>query len=156
MKERLNKLIETEGLTPSLFADKLGINRPTVSHVLTGRNNPGYDFIQKILIAFPKLNAEWLLLGNGDMYKKAHHANNVNDLFSFPAKQVVSTPPHLSSPTLSDNSVVGQPAPTIAQEQKNALSPDNPEKTLFAKAQKPIDRIVILFSDNTFSDFLPS
>jgi transcriptional regulator with XRE-family HTH domain len=161
MKDRLNKLIETEGLTPSLFADKIGINRPTVSHVLTGRNNPGYDFIQKILIAFPKLNAEWLLLGNGDMYKRAHINDDLNRLFSNPSKQGDRKESPHSFPTLPDDSATKPVKPTAEESQKNIPSEEGTEifahgKDETAKTKKVIDRIVVLYSDKTFSDYSPT
>ncbi|MDR3093545.1 MAG: helix-turn-helix domain-containing protein [Bacteroidales bacterium] len=160
MKDRLNQLIKTEGLTPSLFADKLGINRPTVSHVLTGRNNPGYDFIQKILVAFPKLNAEWLLLGNGDMYKHHlpehhHHLHSVSDLFAHPDKPAHSAHHPPSSPTLLDHSAIEKEDVTLADDKKNVPSDEGTEISTATKPQK-IERIVVLYSDKTFLDYAPA
>jgi transcriptional regulator with XRE-family HTH domain len=50
-------------LTPSAFADKLGVQRSNVSHVLSGRNKPSLDFLEKIILNFPRVNAHWLLTG---------------------------------------------------------------------------------------------
>jgi len=69
MKDRLMQLMELEQLNPSKFADMIGVQRSSVSHVLSGRNNPSFDFIQKTLTAFTGLNAEWLILGKGKMYE---------------------------------------------------------------------------------------
>lgn len=70
MKERILQLLDLEQLTPSKFADIIGVQRSSVSHVISGRNNPSFDFIQKTLKAFPGLNAEWLILGKGTMYEQ--------------------------------------------------------------------------------------
>ncbi len=70
MKERLIQLLDMEKLTPSKFADLIGVQRSSVSHVISGRNNPSFDFLQKTLKAFPGLHAEWLILGEGNMYEQ--------------------------------------------------------------------------------------
>jgi transcriptional regulator with XRE-family HTH domain len=69
MKDRLLKLIESEGLTPSKLADELGVQRSNISHILSDRNKPSYDFIVKILNRFTGINADWLITGKGSMIK---------------------------------------------------------------------------------------
>ncbi len=69
MQERLRKFITQEGLTPSQFADEIGVQRSAISHILSGRNYPSYEFIVKILTRYKNLNPDWLLLGNGSMYR---------------------------------------------------------------------------------------
>jgi transcriptional regulator with XRE-family HTH domain len=69
MKDRLVQLLDMEQLTPSKFADIIGVQRSSVSHIISGRNNPSFDFLQKTLKAFPGLKAEWLILGEGTMYE---------------------------------------------------------------------------------------
>ncbi len=77
MRERIQKLIEAEGLTSSKFADMIGIQRSSVSHFLNGRNNPSLEVILKILTAFSKLNSDWLLFGKGSMFKE--EAKNISN-----------------------------------------------------------------------------
>jgi len=50
-------------LSSSGFADKIGVQRSSVSHILTGRNKPSLDFIEKTLSNFPRVNADWLIMG---------------------------------------------------------------------------------------------
>lgn len=69
MNNRLKQFIAAENITQSQFAEKIQVVRASVSHVLSGRNNPGYDFIKAIMLAYPNLNIEWLMLGKGKMYK---------------------------------------------------------------------------------------
>ena len=69
MNTRLKQFLSAENISQSQFADTLKVTRASVSHVLSGRNNPGYDFIQEIMTAYPRLNMEWLILGKGKMYK---------------------------------------------------------------------------------------
>ena len=67
MHNRLKKWMESEGLKSSSFADKIGVNRATISHILSGRNKPSIDFLQKLLSNYPELNANWLITGIGFM-----------------------------------------------------------------------------------------
>jgi transcriptional regulator with XRE-family HTH domain len=63
IQERLLLVLKMHNLTPSGFADKIGVQRSNVSHVLSGRNKPSLDFLEKILIHFPRVNAHWLITG---------------------------------------------------------------------------------------------
>lgn len=64
MKSRISEMIEREGMTQSQFADYIGVNRPTLSHILSGRNNPSMEVVMKIHQKFPKINLYWLIDGN--------------------------------------------------------------------------------------------
>lgn len=62
MREKLLDLMKNEGLKPSQLAEQLEINPAGISHILAGRNKPGFDLLQKILRRFPRINPDWLLL----------------------------------------------------------------------------------------------
>lgn len=61
--DRIKMIMKMNQLNAASFADRIGVQRSNVSHVLTGRNKPSLDFIEKILIQFPKVNASWLISG---------------------------------------------------------------------------------------------
>ena len=65
MYSRLKKWMESEGLKSSELADNIGVNRATISHILSGRNKPSIDFLQKLLNTYPDLNSNWLITGIG-------------------------------------------------------------------------------------------
>ena len=69
MKEKLQQLMKSEGLTSSRMAEILGIQPSGISHILAGRNKPGFDLLQKILPRFPRVNPDWLLLVSEQMYR---------------------------------------------------------------------------------------
>ena len=69
MKEKLQQLMKSEGLTSSRMAEILGIQPSGISHILAGRNKPGFDLLQKILRRFPRVNPDWLLLDSEQMYR---------------------------------------------------------------------------------------
>ena len=85
MKERLIQLLDLEQLSPSKFADIIGVQRSSISHVISGRNKPSFDFLQKTLKAFPGLNASWLMLGEGSMYEQMGR-NISGNLFDSPVE----------------------------------------------------------------------
>jgi transcriptional regulator with XRE-family HTH domain len=69
MNRRLLQFLQAENITQAQFADVLDVARGSVSHILSGRNKPGYDFLESLLLHYPQLNMEWLLTGKGRMYK---------------------------------------------------------------------------------------
>ena len=70
MYERLKNWMESEGLKSSALADSIGVNRATISHILSGRNKPSIDFLEKLLNVYPNINANWLISGIGYMQNK--------------------------------------------------------------------------------------
>ena len=67
LSAKIELLIQTKKLSASQFADTLGIPRSSISHILSGRNKPSLDVVQKILIAFPEIPAEELLDDKRDL-----------------------------------------------------------------------------------------
>ena len=75
MREKLLDLMKNEGLKPSQLAELLEINPAGISHILAGRNKPGFDLLQKILRRFPRINPDWLLLDSDKMYRDSEPEN---------------------------------------------------------------------------------
>ena len=63
-KDRLKEILDKEDLTASKFAEKSGIQRSSVSHILSGRNKPSLDFVIKVNNAFDDVSLDWLIKGN--------------------------------------------------------------------------------------------
>lgn len=71
MKDRIEQIIEYYGMTPSQFADTIGVQRPTLHHILSGRNNASLDIVSKIRSAFPEVSIDWIISGDGQMLRSA-------------------------------------------------------------------------------------
>lgn len=88
MNRRLLQFLQAENLTQTQFADTLSVARGSVSHILAGRNKPGYDFLESLLLHYPRLNLEWLLTGRGRMYREVTEPDAQDpaqlELFSMP------------------------------------------------------------------------
>ena len=88
MHERLKNWMESEGLKSSALADSIGVNRATISHILSGRNKPSIDFLEKLLNTYPNINANWLISGIGYMQnnmeqKEVHVSKKIGKVVVF-------------------------------------------------------------------------
>ena len=91
--DRIKRIISDNNLTNSSFADKIGVPRSSISHILSGRNNPSLDLIIKITESFSEISADFLLSGktltpiDTDIKK-----NSVNkNLTLFPELDIISS-----------------------------------------------------------------
>jgi len=132
MKERLLQLLDLEQISPSKFADVIGVQRSSVSHVISGRNNPSYDFLQKTLKAFPGLNASWLMLGEGTMYEQMGRkvpGNLFDPPEPAPEAQIPAKIPD-QDPEPDQISASATPSEASAVESTASESPEKAEKTV--------------------------
>lgn len=67
MIARIRQLLTWQQLSPTQFADIIGVGRPVISHILSERNKPSLEVVQRIIAAFPAISLPWLLSGTGDM-----------------------------------------------------------------------------------------
>ena len=68
MRDRVQQLIHREGISQREFAGKLGRPPSNVSKVLSGERHIPRGFSTDILKAFPNVNKDWLMFGEGSMY----------------------------------------------------------------------------------------
>ena len=68
MVERIKQLIDTLQVSHTQFAETIGINRSNLTHLFSGRNQPSLDLMKKILVAYPQVKTEWLIMGVGEMF----------------------------------------------------------------------------------------
>jgi transcriptional regulator with XRE-family HTH domain len=60
---RLNIIMKRYDLSAAQLAEKLNIQRSSISHLLSGRNKPRFDFLRKLVEVFPDIDIKWLLTG---------------------------------------------------------------------------------------------
>ena len=143
MKERILKIMEREGLTPSKFAESIGIQRSAMSHIISGRNNPSLDVLLKILEKFTYVDSDWLLFGKGEMIRG--HVLTEPDLFTNTPKimtEVQAVPEYRKE--------IGVETPVNIYKQ-----PVIEQVTLENKPSKNVTKIMLFYSDNTFDTFVP-
>jgi transcriptional regulator with XRE-family HTH domain len=76
--ERLQKVIDFYDETASSFAEKIGVQRSSISHILSGRNKPSLDFVMKVLHSYPEVELYWLLNGKGS-FPKVNQISEIPD-----------------------------------------------------------------------------
>jgi len=69
INNRVEQLIKKTTTSKSAFSKMTGISTVILSHISSGRNKVSLTAVEQILIAYPKVNADWLLLGKGPMFK---------------------------------------------------------------------------------------
>lgn len=69
-------------MTAAQFAEKIGISPSSLSHILSGRNNPSLEVVTKIHKACTYLNLQWLLYGDGEMEVQEKSASDENSAIS--------------------------------------------------------------------------
>lgn len=129
---RLQQLLQAENISRTQFAELLEISPATVTHLLSGRNKPSFELIQSISARFPNLNLDWLINGNGKMYK-----DGSNPLSQGPVSPADDQEFDLFASANESNTL------------------DKPKQTIENKPviiQKKINKITIFYTDGTFQE----
>jgi transcriptional regulator with XRE-family HTH domain len=138
--KRLQNVIDYYSESASSFAQKIEVQRSSISHILSGRNKPSLDFVLKILDAYPEVELYWLLNGKGQFPKSNNEEKNNSALPTSEKKSDLfsSTEEKKKMPILESD--------LNSQEIKNFNQIKN-------STNKQIERIVIFYSDGSFSNF---
>lgn len=162
MNFRLQQFLSAENITQSQLADEIGVARASISHILAGRNKPGFDFIQGLSRSYPNLNLDWLINGKGKMYKDLDSKPEQN---TYPADgQLFAAQVQDPQPEVAETAPAPLPMESAPVEEKSTTHVDNNVKILNNKIlqQTPapshqvnarrISRIVIFYDDNTYQE----
>lgn len=144
--KRFEFVMEHYGLSASAFADKIGVQRSSISHLLSGRNKPSLDFLMKIITLFPELNLYWLLDGS-DTYLK----NNIDLVMSQNVEPLPT--PLLKIETEDINKSVES---TLNSKTPSQDLSSSAIVTLQKKEGRQLEKIVLFFTDGTFENYKPS
>ena len=168
LAERVKEIMEELGYSPSSFADTIDVPRPIISHILSGRNKPSLDVIQKILMRFSELNPWWLLTGVGTMKQLNLFSDQELEAISIknkavqqasirsqplkataveeaPAKIRMETKVIESHAVLQETPLSPNPAPAAEQKQ----TPPLPVQAF--QNGKTVEKMIICYTDKTFA-----
>lgn len=144
--KRLETILDYYNLSASSFADKIGVQRSSLSHLLSGRNKPSLDFILKILDVFPDVDLYWILNGKGSFPKNDDTSTNNNEE-SLNAK--MPTP-----------SIAEKIPENLFSEIQNIPNMDSKEtkSTITPKSSysSEVEKIVFFYKNGTFKVFNPN
>lgn len=142
MKERIIQFLKEMNLTSTKFADEIGVQRSSISHILSGRNKPSFDFIEKMLNAYPEVNAQWLITGKGVMLENQPSLFQNNDTEN--TQSSTSRESNINKSLMQEHLI----------SQSNEINTDKDVKVDFHKEkERTIERIVIFYTDDTFKEY---
>ena len=153
-RERLEKIMEAEGLNVKQFCKEVGISQSTMSNIKGGRNNPSLDVMQAVLNRFRTIQSDWLILGIGSMYRpngdgpqtalfdvrpndKPQSDNAENDIVNGAVNGAVKAVNH---PVGSNNSPSAASGRVTDEKQKND------------GVTKQVKRIIVFYTDGTYEE----
>ena len=130
MIDRILEIMQNKNLSPSQFADEIGIQRSGISHLISGRNKPSLEFIMKVLKRFPDIKPEWLLYGEL-------------------TEERVEIKPE-GTPVEKQKSLFDEPEISDPADQKKIIRSLKKERI-----EKRIEKIVVFYQDRTFREYEP-
>lgn len=148
MINRINLILRAKNITARQFAEEIGIQPSGMSHIMGGRNNPSLDFVAKVLRRYPEIDANWLILGRGEMYSSG----------------TALTPPApldqpQASPVAWAEEEAGEPVQEevyFAENEQVEETPEVPLAGVAAPAGRRIDKLLFIYTDGTFEECRPA
>jgi len=173
MTDRIELILKTQNLTPTQFADAIGIQRSSMSHILARRNKPSLDFVMKLLNRFPEINSEWLLTGKNQMFDIGAQAPTLptgqtpqvslkTPEFEWEDAVTDTYTEHNRNVHAGDNKSLEtnnfgtgyKPAPTSSGKPLHPPAPHDPrDGKPNSNQNSDIERIIVFFTDGTFRSY---
>lgn len=150
--KRLEIILDYYSLNASGFADKIGVQRSSLSHLLSGRNKPSLDFILKILDVFPDVDLYWILNGKGSFPKNNEPMQNQEKELDEVIKPNAPTPipePIAPQNLFSDEKNDGNKNGAVAKKEEI-------QKVVNESISGEVEKIVFFYKDGTFKVFTPN
>lgn len=158
MKDRLLQLLAEEKMTSMKFAEIMEVQPSNISHILSGRNNPGYDFIARLLRRFPEISPDWIINGEGEMYRIST-PNVAHDSKMQPEhKEVISNAVSIESDVPAAQILVEDDAAQNQMPEYEYIKPSQqsvenlPNQITVSPSDSEAvpKKIMVLYDDNTF------
>ena len=148
MVNRIFAFIESQQLTPTEFADKIGVSRASISSIKTGRTQPTLSLVDKILEQFPDIDINWLIRGIGEAPVKKE--SNMNDTSSFEELEKEVNIEDLTTSMVDEHETVLTEIPAKTSETKRELMQpiDSPKCN-----GRVVKKVILLYSDGSFEEF---
>lgn len=152
IKDRIRMIMEREKVPPRVFAETIGVQQSTLSHILNDRNKPSLEVVMKVHQKYDYVNLEWLLYGKGEMIASAEDASAVSSSGDY-------------QPSLFDENPVNPSKETINPENRKEMAlrtAENAPKEIvkqeiryIEKPARKITEIRIFFDNGTYETFKP-
>lgn len=151
IKDRIRIIMEKENMAPRVFAESIGVQQSTLSHILNDRNKPSLEVVMKVHQTYNYINLEWLLYGTGEIVAQENQRTS----------QATNGFDH--QPSLFDENRVNSSNETGSSENRKEIALKAVENTpkeivkqeirYIEKPSRKITEIRIFFDDNTYETF---
>ncbi|MDR2205530.1 MAG: helix-turn-helix domain-containing protein [Flavobacteriaceae bacterium] len=166
LNDRISKVIEFSKLSSSEFADTIDVQRSSITHITSGRNKPSLDFLIKVKNHFPELQWDWLIKGEGEMWKPALIEDKIKttsplDLFALINDNENSEISESENPSQSKNERESSPSikvenpKKISDSQRLEVHEKNEDTQIIENQKNKIKRIVLFYENKKFESFDP-
>lgn len=177
INERIVQLMNHLSVTPGVFADKIGVQRSGITHIINGRNKPSLDMINKIIDSYPDVSLEWLLKGKGQISSTSPRILNMQKN-TIPSEPVIDN--SLKNTLFEDNDVVKRVEvkpveeakythqdfievkkeiepqkinePTLPKNDNTTIAPPPIQYIKEIVKEKKITKVMVFYNDNTFEE----
>ena len=181
MKDRIRQIMENAGLSQLEFAARLDISAASLSSIFTGRTNPTNKHVMAVHKAFPQINVNWLLFGEGEMIvgNTEHEGTTTADETASATENITPQSSETlsaentaqSSPSLFGSDVV-YPSSTPQMHKDIYPTPSHSKRDTrntirgngnvittnmaMEREEKKIKEIRVFYSNGTYESFVPS
>lgn len=139
MEGRIRQIMEAKQMSQKDFAECTNISPASLSSIFNGRTRATNNHTLAIHQAFPEVNINWLLFGEGSMYGTNVPTSDMHDSGALPESPDLFGQEHVR-PQVS----VPRAAPEVTE--------------VVAKVEKPrreVKEIRVFFDDGTYESFVP-
>ena len=152
MRDRIDALIGLLDMSPTQFAQTVGIQRSTLQHILNGRNEPSLNVVKSIHAALPDVDLDWLLTGNGKPLKSEPAKGPVDDYPLFRDAENPEFPTEIrNNPVFSNHEPVEKPSKQRKKADNKSVSKDNQDVSQVQ--QMRVKEILVFYEDGTYQKF---
>lgn len=163
INERISVIMEHYNISPSEFAEKVDVQRSSISHITSGRNKPSLEFITKVKNSFPDIEWDWLINNNGPMIKpKVEIIEEKVEVKKLPLPDLFSI---IEDESFGQNNLIPEKEQKTNASETNKMSSDKEgEKIIDSQplenfpmvhenSSKKVKRVILFFEDGTFEAF---
>jgi len=157
MLDRIKRFIETQNMTASGFANVIGVQRSSVSHILSGRNKPSLDFILKLKEHYPDLNLDWLLFGSGPILMSKNferEKRQIQNEIEFDKLVVKKNTDSSEKPYPEEGKKIEKNQ--ASKEHFVSNYDDTMAENVMESNKKDLKKIILLYQDGSFEEFNPT
>jgi DNA-binding XRE family transcriptional regulator len=156
MVNRIFTFIESLQLTPTEFADTIGVSRASISSIKTGRTQPTLSLVEKIKQRFPEIDINWLILGEGDA-PIVNRSESETELFSDDeVKAKIEVTQTLSNDDTANEyqAVYIAETPRKIEEEPQVVNQEtNVPVQSTSERKRSVKKVILLYDDGSFEEF---